>query len=207
MNHAWVGVILGILCCACPEKPFAQEEEKLPPSTLSVYQAMSAEALGEAFAPLPAPESLKVAVAVEPAGAYWFIEGALMRALRQRGIQPVPDGGTWQLNCAVKDARVKYSEVRRDGLLGTRIVDRTVTLALWLRVSDRGHAQYLADQEWRSERTDTVEVGLLNRVEHPDVAVTRGVVPPEGFFSSWLEPLIMIGAIGVAIFLLFTTRS
>ena len=207
MDRVRVGAILGILTCACAANLLAQPEAGVPPTTLSVYQSLSAEALGEAFTGLQAPESLKVAVTVEPVGAYWFVEGALMRELRQRGLQLVPAGERWTLTCAVKEAQVRYTDVRRDGLLGSRVVNRTVSLALWLRVSDRDQAQYLVDRELQLQRTDTIDVSDVSRVEHPEVAATRGVVPSEGFFSSWLEPLIMVGAVGVAIFLLFTTRS
>jgi hypothetical protein len=37
--------------------------------------------------------------------------------------------------------------------------------------------------------------------------VTKGYLPPEGFFSTWAEPLVIIGAIAVAVYLLFTVRS
>jgi hypothetical protein len=39
------------------------------------------------------------------------------------------------------------------------------------------------------------------------VSVTQGTLPGEGFFSSLVEPLVMIGAIAVAVYLLFTVRS
>lgn len=185
----------------------AQPEPEIPPPTLNVYQTLCGEALTEAFAGVHVPESLKVAVVVEPAGAYWYLEAAIINGLRERGLQPVPAGETWQLSCAVKEAYVHYADPRRDGLLGARVVDRTVTLVLWLRVTDRGEQQYLVDRDVRTERTDTIDVSDVRLVEHPEIAATRAVLPSEGFFSSWLEPLIMVGAIGVAIFLLFTTRS
>jgi hypothetical protein len=203
----WVGLIPVLLCYAGMATQQATAGESDPPSTISVYQSLTADALEETLANLHAPESLKVVVDVQPGGSYWYVESALMRALRQRGLQPVPAGGSWVITCAVSDAHVRYANVRRDGLLGTRTVDRTVTLALWLRISDREKAEYVADREWRVERTDTIEVSDVRQVEHPDVAATHGVVPSEGFFSSWLEPFIMVGAVGVAIFLLFTTRS
>lgn len=207
MSRASIGVLVGMLWCAGITGLFAQAEDALPPTTLSVYQQLTGEALGQMLGALHVPDSLKVSVSVEPADAYWYIEAALLRDLRKSGMQPIPAGGSWRLQCAVKEANVRYANIRRDGLLGARVVDRTVTLALWLRVSDREQSAYLADTEWRSQRTDTIDVAHVEKVEHPEIAATRGVVPSEGFFSSWLEPLIMVGAVGVAIFLLFTTRS
>ena len=207
MRSGIVEALVVALCCAGAPKISAQPEEGLASSTVSVYQSLAADAIVQLCSQLQPPDSLRVLIAVEPSGTYWFIEEAISRALRERKLLPVPDGGNWRLDCGVKDAHVLYSNVRREGLLGARVVDRTATLVLWLRVSDSQPARFLHDQEWRSQRTDTINVSEVDRVEHPGVAATHAVVPSEGFFTSWLEPLILVGAIGVAIFLLFTTRS
>jgi hypothetical protein len=207
MKSGVAEALVAALCCAGVANMSAQPEEGRAASTVSVYQSLAADAIVQLCSQLQPPDSLRVLIAVEPSGTYWFIEEAISRALRERKIQPVPDGGDWRLECGVKDAHVQYSNVRREGLLGARVVDRTTALALWLRVSDRQPARFLLDQEWRSQRTDTINVSDVDHVEHPGVAATHAVVPSEGFFTSWLEPLILVGAIGVAVFLLFTTRS
>ncbi len=207
MRSGVVEALVVALCFAGAPKISAQPEVGRAASTVSVYQSLAADAIAQLCSQLHPSDSLRVLIAVEPAGTYWFVEEAIARALRERNLLPVPDGGNWRLDCGVKDAHVRYTNVRREGLLGARVLDRTATLALWLRVSDRQSARFLLDQEWRSQRTDTINVSDVDLVEHPGVAATRAVVPSEGFFTSWLEPLILVGAIGVAIFLLFTTRS
>jgi hypothetical protein len=207
MRYVGPCVLLCTLCCVWASGMRAQDDVHEPPTTLSVYQALAAEAFGEACGSLSVPESVMVTLDVQPVGAYWYIESVLAQEMRAHRMHLVPSGGAWQFTCAVKDARVRYSDVRRDGLLGTRVVDRTVSLELWLRMTDREHAQFLIDRESRVQKTDTIDVGDVSRVEHPDVPATRSIVPAEGFFSSWLEPLVLVGAIGVAVFLLFTTRS
>jgi hypothetical protein len=207
MTSRAVGALATALCCAGVASMSAQPEGEQPAPTVSVYQSLAAEAVTQLCSQLRPPDSLRVMVAVDPPGTYWFIDEAISRALRERKLQPVPGGGEWRIECGVKNARVQYTNVRRDGLLSAHVVDRTATLVLWLRVSDRQPARYLLDQEWHAQRTDTIKVSDVDRVEHPGVAATHAVVPAEGLFSSWLEPLILVGAIGVAIFLLFTTRS
>ena len=103
--------------------------------------------------------------------------------------------------------RVVLVNPRRPGLFSARIVDRTVTLALWGKIVDRANGRLLIGETWREERTDTVCVEDLEHLETPGVPATRGVLPPEGLFSSFLEPLILLGAVGVAVYLLFTSRS
>jgi hypothetical protein len=207
MRNARAGMLAAALCCAGVPGIAAEPEEGQAASTLSVYQSLAADAIAELCSQLHPPESLRVEIAVEPPGTYWFIEEAMSRALRSRKIQPVPEDGEWRIECAVKDAHVQYAHPRREGILGAHVLDRTASLALWMRVSARATSRYLIDQEWQAQQTDTINVSDVDRVEHPGVAATHAIVPPEGFFSSWLEPLIFVGAIGVAIFLLFTTRS
>jgi hypothetical protein len=199
----YAAIVLGLLSY-CPAHA---AENGVPPTTLSVYQSLAAEALADALGNIRLADSAKAVVAVEPAGTYWFVEEALSRELRYRGVVPVPSNGDLRVGCGVKEARVTYSNARRDGLLGTKLVDRTVAMAMWIRVSDTRSGQYLIDREWQSARTDTVEIDIVARLEHPGVSATHGVMPSEGFFSSWLEPFVVVGAIGVAILLLFTTRS
>lgn len=207
MKSRVVNGLVAALCWAGTAHVYAQPEAEQAPSTVSVYQSLACDAITQLCSDLHARDSARVLVAVEPSGTYWFLEEAIARALRECRLQPVPDSGEWRIECGVKNARVQYTNVRRDGILGARVVDRTTSLVLWLRVSDIQAARYVHDQEWRSQRTDTIYVSDVDRVENPGVAATHAAVPSEGFFSSWLEPLILVGAIGVAIFLLFTTRS
>jgi hypothetical protein len=200
----WHAVILLSALDYCPARA---ADGGVPPSTLSVYQSLASEALAISLGNVRLADSSKAVVVAEPSGTYWFIEQALSRELASRGVVSVPSNGDLRVECAVKDAHVAYSNARRDGLLGMKFVDRTVSLALWIRVSDVRKGQYLVDREWQSERTDTVGTDAVDRLEHPGVRATHSVLPSEGFFSSWLEPLVVVGAIGVAILLLFTTRS
>jgi hypothetical protein len=174
---------------------------------LSVFQSLAAGAFGNVFSALPHADSAHVAIVVQPPGTYWFVEETFVRELRAHGMTPVPSSGDLRIECAVKDAHVKYSNVRREGLLGSRVVDRTTVLSLWLRVSSTKEGAFVVDTVWHGEHADTVSVDLVDRLESPAVSATHASLPSEGFFSSWLEPLILVGSIGVAVLLLFTVRS
>jgi hypothetical protein len=64
---------------------------------------------------------------------------------------------------------------------------------------------------WRSDAdttaVDTVSASDITSIEHPNVPATHASLPSEGFFSGWAEPLVVVGSIVVAVFLLFTIRS
>ena len=63
------------------------------------------------------------------------------------------------------------------------------------------------NREFREELHDTIRVSAIPSLEDPGVPLTQGALPPEGFFSSLVEPLVMLGAVAVAVYLLFTVRS
>ena len=47
----------------------------------------------------------------------------------------------------------------------------------------------------------------IRELENPNLPVTQGTLPTGGFFSSFAEPLIVLGAVAVAMLLLFSVRS
>jgi hypothetical protein len=61
--------------------------------------------------------------------------------------------------------------------------------------------------ERKAAYADTILLSQVESIEQPAIPSTRGTVPPEDFFSGLVEPLVIVGAVAVAIFLLFTVRS
>jgi hypothetical protein len=64
-----------------------------------------------------------------------------------------------------------------------------------------------ATRDYRESSTDTIGLSDIGQVENPAYPFTRASVPAEGFFDTLAEPLIVLGAIGVAVYLLFSVRS
>lgn len=107
----------------------------------------------------------------------------------------------------VADARVTYANLRRDGFLGQRVLDRNVKLTLRGKIVDRRTGALLSIREWTEERDDVVGISQIESLETLGVPMTKGTIPPEGFFSGLAEPLVVLGAIAVAVVLLFSIRS
>ncbi|HMK39561.1 MAG TPA: hypothetical protein VK569_09485, partial [Bacteroidota bacterium] len=92
-------------------------------------------------------------------------------------------------------------------LFGSQVLDRSVVLLARLRLTDRRREAVLMAEERRAEHSDTIELAQVEGMEHTAIPSTRGQIPSEDFFSGVVEPLVIIGAVAVAIFLLFTVRS
>ena len=131
-----------------------------------------------------------------------------MHALQSEGYTVVmAQPAAYFAELGVLDMHVAYDDVRRDGLFGAKIVDREVTLNIGARLVEQRSGMLIVNREFRQSVRDTVEVSEIHQLEDPYVSVTQGNLPAEGFFSSLAEPLIMLGAVAVAVYLLFTVRS
>jgi len=208
MRHLAVKWLLILLCTLAGAPTMAQDGRGPVRTTMVVSQMLADTIARRAFSILPQTDSSPVAVTMLPAGDAWFLEGAIFRAARASGHVPdVSPEARYAAEFGITDMRVELLNPRRPGLFSARLVDRTVTLALWGKIVDRTSGRILVAETWREQDTDTVCVEDLERLETPGVPATRGVLPAEGLFSSFLEPLILLGAVGVAVFLLFTSRS
>jgi hypothetical protein len=208
MRRLAVKWLLILLCTQAAAPVMAQDGKGPVRTTIGVSQMLADTIARRAFSVLPPADSSSVTVTLLPAGEAWFLEEALFRAARASGYVPdFSQGARYAAEFGITDLRVELVNPRRPGLFSARVVDRRVMLALWGKIVDRTSGRLLVGETWREQCTDTVCVEDLERLETPGVPATRGVLPSEGLFSSLLEPLILLGAVGVAVFLLFSSRS
>ena len=208
MRRFAVSLLFILLGAQAASPVMAQDGRRPVPTTIGVSQVLADTIARRAFALLPPSDSSSVAVTLLPEGEAWFLEEPILRAVRASGYVPEYSAAThFTAEFGITDLHVELVNPRRPGLFSDRLVDRTVNLTLWGKIVDRRTGQLLIGETWHEERTDTVLVDDLERLETPGVPGTRGVLPPEGLFSSFLEPLILLGAVGVAVYLLFTSRS
>jgi len=187
----------------------AQDSVGSTPTNLRIFQSLAAQ-IGElAVLTLSLANGRSVAVVVTPRENAWAIEHELNRAFRGKGFNLMgsPGDSAVAAEFGVADARVAYANPRRDGFLGQRVVDRTVKLTLRGKIVDRLTGSLLSMREWSEERADVIGISQIESLETPGLLMTKGAVPPEGFFSGLVEPLVLLGAIAVAVVLLFSIRS
>jgi hypothetical protein len=187
----------------------SQDKEASTLTNLQMIQSLAARIGDLAVSTIPLSSGKSVAVAVSPRESAWTIEQELIAAFRGRGFNPVGSPGDSAVSAefGVADARVTYQNLRRDGFFGQHVLDRHVKLTLRGKIVDRRSGELLSIREWTEERGDVVGFSQIESLETPGVPMTKGAVPPEGFFSGLAEPLVLLGAIAVAVVLLFSIRS
>ena len=177
-------------------------------TNLRVYQSLAAS-LGDSIAcRLPRADSQRVSVKIAPADVAWFLQDAFERPFRAMNcVIAGNDSARFGVEFGATGMNVQYSNVRREGMFGQRILDREVVLQARLRLVDRFSGTVIVTGERKARFSDTIPLSRVESLEQQAIPSTRGTIPPEDFFSGLVEPLVIVGAIGVAIFLLFTVRS
>lgn len=142
------------------------------------------------------------------AGEEPVVRGAV-RSLLSAGhrILTGPDTADSVLTVTVDDARVEYGTPFSGSFFGDRLVVRTVTLTIGVRLHSTASAALLYDRRFTRSAADTVRLSDLG---HLDAAVPESWTvqgPRHSFFDSYLEPLVVTAAAAVAVYLFFTIRS
>ncbi len=152
-------------------------------------------------------DTSKVRLQVLPADSGWLLEEAIRAGLSSRGARQADAAYDRMAEFGILEMRVKYDNLRRDGFMGAKIVDRTVSVSLHARITDSAATRVLFVGDRSAAVSDTVLVSEISRLESPMIPVTCGMIPEEGFFDNVAGPFIVLGAVAVAVILLFTVRS
>ena len=204
----WFPCCFIILNLGMPLGAAGQDSSKTLPTNLQCFQTLAAQ-IADSIAAISVPsDSPSILVTVDPADLRWFLEGAVMQTFRTRGWRMAgPDSARYSGTFGLLRMRVTYANVRRTGLFGAKLIDRKVQVVAMIRIEDVRRKTVVWTGERGGEFSDTVELSDVESLEHPSIPATHGAIPQEGFFSGWIEPVVIIGAIAVALFLLFTVRS
>ena len=116
------------------------------------------------------------------------------------------EGKSAIIDLGIVEMKVRYGDVFREGVLGTRKTERTINTTLSANVRNAQNEILFAGAVSRALK-DTVDVSDVAQLENSSIAFTHGEPPKTDFFENVLEPVIIIGASAVVVFLFFTVRS
>ena len=198
------GVLVLVICMGAT----AASQEGSPRSNLTLIReclGRTADSLAVALADVT-PGAL--ALRVEPAELSWFAGEPFESRLRDRGWVLLRGADApWSIEVVVDDIDVAYSNPRREGLFASDVLDRTISARVRARAMQSAVDTPAVDARYSCSLRDTIAATDVEAVETSYLQFTQGQVPQAGFFSTVLEPVVVIGTIAVAVLLLFTVRS
>jgi hypothetical protein len=199
--------VLITLLVALPEARSGAEEEQ-PASNLALIRSLALRVGERVAAEIRETDSVSVSVRVLPKESAWYVESSILQGLAKFPLRITEgSGNALEAEFGIGQAGVVYSNVRRDGFFGTKLVDRTIALLLSVKVVDPRSGTILIARDYSEDTSDTIPLDAVADVESPLLPVTRGAVPSEGLFANAVEPAVMLGAIAVAVYLLFSVRN
>lgn len=149
-----------------------------------------------------------VRVLLRPMEAMWYMEGGILQSVRESGWIPTQSpSASLDVELGLLSVRVNYANARRKGLFEAKVFDRTVSIEFSAKVVQKNSGAIILNQTFARSASDIVDASEFEELENPAIPSTHGVPPTEGFFSTIIEPLVALGAIAVAVYLLFHVRS
>jgi len=184
---------------------FCANQAQSPATNLDVLRGLAAGAAAEIRKDLVLLSSERVAVTVLPEDIAWTVDEGILSAFAPQAAAMESAGVVAVFG--IRDVQIGYQDIERDGLFGPKTAARVICVTFSVRVTRTSSGALLVGRDVDREYRDRIQLDEIPLVEHPTLALARGSLASEGVFPSLAEPMILIGAIGVAVFLLFHVRS
>jgi hypothetical protein len=143
----------------------------------------------------------------------WIAKQSLIAKLKSLGYKSVfiGDSGSaiakYLIEVADVEYHVNYDSMFTDGFLGAKKVHRNIFARLAVIVQNKISGEVLFNDILKNHFIDTVAIDDITLLELSSAKSTQGKIPNDNFISRYLEPFIIIGATGVAVFLFFHVRT
>ncbi len=140
----------------------------------------------------------------------WFVENQIIRALEEKNITNVPhipstEDPQIQIECAVSRLFVNYSDIFRDGFLGSKKVCRSIGLELSGKIFVNKTLKTF--QPIIATYNDTVLFSSIRSLEEQNIPATKGNIPDDTIIERLIIPTVVVSTVAVITYLFFTLRN
>jgi hypothetical protein len=197
---------------ACASLKISEGDSQTPETNLQIIQKilgnLAEQVLNEATLPADAVVGLKVRQSLES----WVTENALSEriAAHRYKVMYVRDSDSvaaFIFTVGDAGAKVKYSNTHRISLFGRKHTERLISVHIQSQVYNSQSGNILSGKMLTSEYKDTVFTDDISSLENADIPMTKAELPDESFIDRIIEPIIIVGTAGIAVFLFFHIRS
>lgn len=102
---------------------------------------------------------------------------------------------------------VQYLNMFRDGLFGEKRLTRNISTSLAVELKNSLTNEILHSGLLNEKMSDTVSVDEIENLELASVKRSRADIPDNDILDSIIEPLVIIGAVGVSVYLFYYIRT
>lgn len=184
--------------------------QQQPESNAGIFMKELREIAGEILRSAPLHAGDTVSLRIERDEAAPIAEQAFAETLLSNRIAVFRDtmaASKYEFTVASKELNVRYEKSFKDGVFGASRCGRTISASCSAIIVHRSSREVLYSGTVSRTCSDTVDVGMIGSLEDEAMKFTHGDVPSETFLDRFVEPFVIVGATGIAIYLLFHIRS
>lgn len=140
-----------------------------------------------------------------------FLEHAFIETLQQlfpyvRVHSPASEHSV-RLDVQPSRADVVYEKTFQEGLFDEKKAVRVISVEFSAKVVKKPEGNVVFAGVRKEQFRDTVHLSSIDRLESPILKATQASLPSGSLFDRFVEPLVVLAATGVVIYLFFTVRS
>jgi len=150
-------------------------------------------------------------VTVRSSDTSWVARNTIVEALKKLNysvflLSSAGEARGAAIDLGIVEMRVRYGDAFRESFLGTRKTERTISTTISANVRNAQNEVLFAGAISKAYK-DTVNVSQVPELESPSIFFTHGELRGTEFLEEVLEPIIIVGASAVVVYLFFTVRS
>ncbi len=180
-----------------------------PRSNEEIMVDLSREAVDIFCADLKISDTTSIVLIMENGEVNRFFIQPVLESFRQHFISLYARSGASSVDIlgSVAEVGVTYGEPFSEGLFSARKSQRTVEIALRFAATRIADGKILWAGTEKRSFSDTVYVDEISKLQESSKHIASSPLPDRSALERFIEPLIIVGAAGVAVYLFFTIRS
>ncbi len=206
-----MGCLLCLLLANIPAFSQLSQEADSVQSNATLFRSCLSKLADSLVSVSPMLKGSSVLLSIVASEERPLIEQAITSGLKRNGCDVYLDSlkgmGVYLLKLNGVELHVTYREPFHERLFGESRSQRLVSASVPYMLSEAQTAKVLKSETLKLSLADTIAVGQISQLEQKNIQSTIAPMPERSFFDRLLEPLLIIGSTGVAIFLFFHIRS
>ena len=205
-------VFLSVLLGLCCQGGIAGGAHSTTKSNLDVMQNLAGLITKDIIDSCNISEKDSIAVRFASSNDSWIVQNTALEMFKNYGCTVFTGSDSVSMSgitiqCSGVTSKVQYTDAFTDGLFGTKKMKRSVSVGCSCNAVKTRSDEVLYSQMLMKQSIDTVNVDDIQEIETASVSSTHGELPPESFLDRIVEPFVIIGTTGVAIYLFFHVRG
>jgi hypothetical protein len=170
---------------------------------------LSREAVDVFCADSKISDTTSIALIMENGEVNRFFSQPLLESFRQHFVSLYARSGASGVDIlgSVAEVGVSYGEPFSEGFFSARKSQRTVDIAFQFAATRSVDGKILWAGTEKRSFSDSVYVDEISKLQESSKHIASGPLPDRSALERFIEPLIIVGAAGIAVYLFFTIRS